>query len=215
MMNPLNRQRWRVSAWGILLLTVALAGCTGRGEVILLDLQAAPGAVHATASEAAPLKIAVVPFEAERTIRLWSRTHLWGGKTYYSMTGGRPITVMGRMVADYFNQRGWQAWVAAPGKDGTMPGADVTITGTVQEFSAYAISHFGRTWLNAEIKVAIQATNAKDGSTVRMTLSHDISRRDFWFEPEDVQAIVREALTETLSKFVLSTRVDERSLRMR
>lgn len=197
------------------LLILATSGCAGRGEVVVLDLHSTPGAVHTSISQTAPLKIAVVPLQEEYPVHLWSRTHLWGGNTYYTVPGGRPVRVLGRVLAEYFNQRGWHAWDTASEKDTSAAGADVTITGTVQDFSVSASSYFGRTWLQTNIKMAIVATNAKDGSTVRMALEHDASKRVFWFEPEDVQAIVRDGLTWTLTKFVLSTRVDGRSLRER
>lgn len=198
-----------------LLLVLAVSGCVGQGEVILLDLQATPGEVHSSVSQPAPLKIAVAQFEEQHRVRLWNRTHIMGGETYYSVPGGRPARVLGRVLAEYFNQRGWQAWDTASEKDASPAGADVTITGTIQEFSVSATSYFGRTWLKANIKMTVVANNAKDGSKVRMALEHDTKRRIFWFEPEDIQAIVLESISGTLTKFVLSTRVDERSIRMR
>lgn len=198
-----------------ILLVLAASGCVGQGEVILLDLQSTPGAVHSSVSQTAPLKIAVAQFEDVNRIHLWNRTHLMGGETYYTVPGGRPIGVLGRILAEYFNQRGWQAWDTASETHTRQAGADVTITGAVQEFSVTATSYFGRTWLKANIKMTIVATNAKDGSTVRMALEHDTKHRLFWFEPEDIRAIVLEGINGTLTKFVLNTRVDERSIRMR
>lgn len=197
------------------LLVLTASGCAGRGEVVVLDLHSTPGAVHTSLPQATPLKIAVSPLEEQYPVHLWSRTHLWGGTTYYTVPGGRPVRVLGRVLAEYFNQRGWQAWDAASEKDTTLAGADVTITGTVQVFSVSASSYFGRTWLQTNIKMAIVATNAKDGSTIRMALEHNASKRVLWFEPEDVQAIVRDGLTWALTKFVLSTRVDGQTLRER
>ncbi len=197
------------------LLVLATAGCVGQGEVILLDLRSTPGAVHSSLSQSAPLKIAVAQFEEVNRVRLWNRTHMYGGETYFTVAGGRPIRVLGRLLAEYFNQRGWQAWDTASEKHASAAGADVTITGAVQEFSVTATSYFGRTWIKANIKMTIVATNAKDGSTVRMALEHDTKHRLFWFEPEDIRAIVLEGINGTLTKFVLNTRVEERSIRMR
>lgn len=198
-----------------ILLVLVSSGCVGQGEVILLDLRSTPNAVHSSVSPTAPLKIAVAQFEEVNRVRLWNRSHMMGGETYFTVPGGRPIRVLGRLLAEYFNQRGWQAWDTASETHASPAGADVTITGAVQEFSVTATSYFGRTWLKANIKMTIVATNAKDGSTVRMTLEHDTKHRLFWFEPEDIRAIVLESINGTLTKFVLNTRVDERSIRIR
>lgn len=197
-----------------ILLVLTTFGCAGRGDVVILDLRSTPETVRPSSSQTAPIKIAVLPSEEEYPVHLWNRTHLWGGKTYYAVPGGWPVRVVSRMLVEHFNQRGWQAWAAATEKDSTVAGADVTIAGTVQDFSVNATSYFGRTWLEANVKMTIVVTNAKDGSTARMSLEHYATHRLFWFEPEDIQAIMQEVLTGALTTFVRKTRAEERSIRM-
>ncbi|MGH2360583.1 MAG: hypothetical protein ACRDGM_08590 [bacterium] len=192
---------------------VTALGCTGRGDVVMLDVRSTPPTLAALPATPKDLRIAVLPLEESRTSHLWNRTHLWGGKTYFRARSGFQATLVAKRMMDFLRKRGWQAWVAKAASDGQQSDADVTLTGHLQEFSVYANSHLGFTHLNARLSFEIRARNVRDGSTAHMVLSEEAFRRVFWFGPEDVQEIASEMLDETLRKFVRNAKVENRALR--
>ncbi|MGH7254873.1 MAG: hypothetical protein ACREI3_03760 [Nitrospirales bacterium] len=195
-------------------LLFATLGCTGYGDVVLLNLQAN---THEAAAQAParPLKVEVRPFQSPRSIHLFSRTHLWGGKTYYAVPGGDPPALMAKIGADFFDQQGWAAWVGGAEDNGGATDPDVVVSGTVQSFVAQSISHYGFTRISARLTVDLQAVNREDSSTVRMSYSDEIVRRVFWYGPEDLERVINELITNTFSKFAKGTRMEGRSLRIK
>lgn len=196
-------------AFGVGLM--ALAGCAGKGEVVTLDIRVGQSGPEAMAKEADGVSVAVTAFEDARpeTKRLGTRTHLWGGETYFNVRGGKPGDVVPAVVADYLKQKGWRAEVAKTG------GADVTLTGKVLDLSVDAKSKFFSTEITVKTKMAIQAQNAADGSVIHMTLNGDGSQSVFWFEPEDAQSLVNDMLTDSLEELVANTKVENKLLRLK
>lgn len=201
---------------GTLMGLMALAGCAGKGKVVYLDIQAEPLVAQAT-QDVHELNVAVVPLEDLRPqkSRLGSRTHLGGGVTHFDVPGGNPGEVIARVIADYLKQKGWRVWVKSPG--GPMPqgGADVTMRGQVQQFSANAKSRFFSTEITVKTKLTIQVLNVADNSHTSMTLDGARTASVFWFEPEDVQKLLNETLKESLAKLTADAKDENRSLRLK
>lgn len=201
---------------GMRLLAVGMAalwlvGCGGKGESVLMDLRSA--ALTATpAKSASDLTVAVTGFDDSglQKGRLGSRSHLWGGTSYFDLTGGKPGEVVAQLIADNLKKRGWH--VEKAGADGK---AQVTLSGKVLELSVNAKSSFGSTDITSATKIALEAVNAADGSKVRMTLSGAGSQGVFWFEEEDAQALLSETIAESLEKLIATTKVENNLLRLK
>ncbi|MGH7253492.1 MAG: hypothetical protein ACREIE_06790 [Nitrospiraceae bacterium] len=202
-------------AFGVGLM--ALAGCAGKGEVMTLEIQMTPPATEATAKKPDGLRIAVAAFEDARpeTKRLGTRTHLWGGETYFDVPGGKPAEVVPPVIADYLKQEGWRAEVAKAGGASGAGSPDVMLTGKLLDMSVNAKSRVFSTKITATTKMAIQAKNTADGSIVRLTLSGEGSQSVFWFDPEDAQRLINDILTDSLEKLLTNTKVENNLLRLK
>lgn len=190
---------------------VTMVGCAGTGEVIPLQLHPVPAGIEKPAAQAAPLRVAIRSFDDGRSYHtgLGVRTHLWGGVSYFDVPGGKPSDAVAQALSDYLSAKGWQ--VLKPGSRDT---ADVVLAGKIQHFFVHAKSRVGFTELTTRTRLAIQATNAADGSIVRMTLNGSGSEDVFWFDPEDMQALVNDVLTDSFAKLAQDTTVENRILRL-
>lgn len=191
---------------------VATIGCAGTGEVIPLQLHAVPAADVNAKKQTDALRVAMGAFEDGRTYQtgLGVRTHLWGGVSYFDVPGSKPADAAAQALADYLATKGWQVLKAGSGDT-----PDVTIAGRLQEMFVHAKSRVGFTEITTKTKLAIQATNSADGSVVRMTLNGAGSEDVFWFDPEDVQAVLNEVLADSFGKLVQDTTVVDRTLRLK
>ena len=113
------------------------------------------------------------------------RTHLWGGVSYFDVPGGKPSDVIAQALTDYLTAQGWQVTKRGAGDKK----ADVVLTGKMLDFSVHAKSRVGFTEITAKTKLALQAQNVADGSTIRMTLNGNGADDVFWFDPEDAQTL--------------------------
>jgi hypothetical protein len=90
------------------------------------------------------VKIVIEPFEDRRfeKSRVGMRSHLWGGVTYFNITGERPGDVSTKALADRLKAHGWlkQAWNVCVSPAGSQTDADIVISGQVQDFSTNAKS---------------------------------------------------------------------------
>lgn len=218
MFPSLNRQQQqepqtaglRLAAMAVVALT--LVGCGGNGESVLMDLRsAAPTA--APAKPATELTVAVTAFDDSALTdqkRLGSRSHLWGGTSYFDLAEGKPGEAVSKLVADGLRQRGWR--VEPAGADGK---AQATISGKIMELSVNAKSSFGSTDITSTTKIVVEAVNAADGSKVRMTLGGAGAQTVVWFEPEDAQALLAETVSESLEKLIANTKVENNALRLK
>jgi len=212
-----DRRKWK-ALWnhGVRLAAASftvvwLAGCAGKGESVAVDLRAAMPASPA-ARPAGDLTVAVAAFDdaALPKGRLGSRTHLWGGTSYFDLAGGKPGEVVGRVVADALQKQGWRV------ERGTADGkAQVTISGKILELSVNAKSSVGSTDIHAVSKLAVEAVNVADGSKIRMTLTGEGSQSVFWFEPEDAQSLLGETIAGSLGKLIANTTVEGALLRLK
>lgn len=91
----------------------------------------------------------------------------------------------------------------------------MVLAGKIQEFFVHAKSRIGFTEMTTTTKLTIQATNTADGSVVRMTLTGAGSEDVFWFDPEDMQDVVNEVLTDSFGKLTQDTTVENRMFRLK
>lgn len=193
---------------------VALVGCAGKGERI--DIHIPTGASTGTLSSvAAPgPRIAVLPFEDQRTnaAHLGTRSHLWGGVSYFNLPSGTVAKAVAQSFVDYLNRQGWKASLArTAGSDG----ADITIAGTLKRLSVDAQSGVMHTDLTATNALSFQITNHTDESIVRESVSGDGSDRVFWFDPEDAQHLLADLHESNFKKFLTDLKVEGRAIRLK
>lgn len=192
-------------ALAVCMLAFLLGGCVGHGDVVKLDLEPTPKA--ATTQAGQPITAVVMPFEDQRSDKTWlgRRQHLFGGETYFTLSGGKPGEVVAQAFADHLRQRGWRASViksgeaVAPKAEG---GPDVLVTGQIQELSADAVSKFGRTEITVKEKMAVQMKNAQDGSTARLNVDGMRESTVFWFNPEKVEEPFNDLMRENLDRIL-------------
>lgn len=191
---------------------VALAGCAGTGEVIPLQIHPLVTGSEGVAKQKPAVRIAVGPVEDGRSHKtvLGVRTHLWGGVSYFDVPGGNPADVITQALADYLTAKGWQVTKEGVGDKG----ADVVLTGKILDLGVHAKSRVGFTEVTTKMKLALQAQNASDGSTIHMTLNGSGADDVFWFDPEDVQALLNDVLTDSFGKLVHDTKIRNNALRL-
>jgi len=192
--------RWKQGL--VLGVGLLMAGCAANGSVVNLDLQAVK-----VEKAGEGLSVAVAAFEDARGEkgRLGVRRHLWDGETTFNVPGGKAGDMVAKVAADYLKRKGWR----------TEGAPDVMLSGKVLDFSVNAQSKFGSTEITVKTKVAVEAVNKADGSVVRMTLNGGGSQKVFWFEPEDVQELASEVLSESFDKLVMNTKVENKLLRLK
>ena len=94
-------------------------------------------------------------------------------------------------------------------------GADVVLTGNILDLSVHAKSRVGFTEISTKTRLAVQALNVADGSTIRMTLNGSGSDDEFWFDTEDVEALMNEVLADSFGKLIQDTTVENKLLRLK
>lgn len=206
----MKRSRTLLMCW---LSLIAMAGCAGTGEVIPLQIHPIVTGSEGVAKQRAAVRVAVGPVEDGRSHKtgLGVRTHLWGGVSYFDVPGGNPADVVAQVMTDYLTAKGWLVTKRGAGD----AGADVVLTGNILDFSVHAKSRVGFTEVTTKTKLALQAQNVADGSTVRMTLNGSGGDDVFWFDPEDAQALVNDVLTDSFGKLVQDTTVENKQLRLK
>jgi hypothetical protein len=192
---------------------IALVGCAGRGEVIPLQIHPIETGSEGGTTQKTSARVAIGSFEDDRSHKtgLGSRTHLWGGVTYFDVPGGRPAEVAAQALTDYLTAKGWQVTKRGAGDNE----ADVVLTGKILDFSVHARSRVGFTEVMTKTKLALQAHNVADGSTVRMTLNGSGDDEIIWFDPEDAQALASEVLTDSFGRLVQDTTIENKQLRLK
>lgn len=191
---------------------VAIIGCAGTGTVIPLQIHPLGNGFGPVSKPGAALRVAVGPIDDDRNHKsgLGVRTHLWGGVSYFDVPGGNPGEVVGTALANYLTAKGWQVI-----KGGSSEAADIVLTGTILDLSVHAKSRVGFTEITAHTKLAVQAKNAADGSMIRMTLNGSGSDDEFWFDTEDVEALLNDILTDSFGKLIQDTMVERNMLRLK
>ena len=205
---------------GIVLTTSLLmgAGCGGTGSTHYLNLQQQQPAAQFTEPE--QVRIVIEPFEDRRLERnrVGLRTHLWGGVTYFNVTGERTGDVIAQVLADRLKTRGWKdrpwtARVASGGAVKNLNDADIIISGQVIDFSANAKSRPFSTVVTTSSKLVFVAKNIGDQSST--TRSVEGAQRDtvVWFNNDDVQQLLAETLKDDIDRYLAETMIEHKALR--
>jgi len=158
-------------------------------------------------------RIAVLPFEDQRPNQphLGTRSHLWGGISYFDLPSGTLANATAQALVDYLSRRGWKVSLAhRPGSDG----ADITIAGTIQSLSVEAKSGFMHTDLTATNALAFQIMNHTDESIVRERVSGTGSDRVFWFDEEDAQALITDLFAKNFGKLLTDIKMEGQVIRL-
>lgn len=198
-----------------------LGGCAGRGDTIPVNLVAKPkdGASNnaAVKSMAGP-RVSVVPFEDGRTdpTKMGSRSSLWGGESYFTAPSGSAGEETAQALADYLKRKGWQVQYSKTAPSSNGDGPDIVLSGKILDLNVDAKGGFGFTDVNARSKLAIQAKNRADESSITDTVAHSGEHKNiFWFQPQDGAEILSEVLEKNFERFVLNTKFEDRALRFR
>lgn len=205
----------QVLGLGLIGAMLAGAGCAGKGDTRLLDVRTpVPAASYAPGE---PVTIVVEPFEDLRPekSRVGVRTHLWGGVTYFNVTGERSGDAIAQALADRLKNRGWQdrAWNVRVAPAGSVTDADIIISGQVNSFSVHAKSRVFSTVLTTTSKVTVQARNLGDQSSTTRIVEGAQSRTVFWFHEDDVQELLAATLQDGINRYISDTMIEQRALR--
>ncbi len=199
-----------------------LLGCSGKGDVIPMNLNPKPLAESNTASQAVKLmpgpRVAVTPFDDQRADRssVGGRSSMWGGESHFSISNGTAGEATAHAFTDYLNSKGWQAQYARSEPAESENGPDIVLTGKILDLVVHAKKGFFLTDIEAKSKLVIQATNRQDGSSLTRTDAHSGSHDNvLWFDPEDGEQILAEVLEKNFERFVSNTKVDGRAIRFR
>ncbi|HSN04974.1 MAG TPA: hypothetical protein VLS44_08315 [Nitrospira sp.] len=205
----------QVLGLGLIGAMLAGAGCVGKGDTRLLDVRTSVSAAPFAPGE--PVTIVVEPFEDLRPdkSRVGVRTHLWGGVTNFNVTGMRSGDAIAQALADRLKNRGWQdrAWNVRMAPAGSVPDADIIISGQVNSLSVNAKSRVFSTVITTASKVTVQARNLGDRSSTTRNIEGAQSRTVFWFNEDDVQELLAATLQDGINRYISDTRIEQRALR--
>ncbi|MCP9439997.1 MAG: YajG family lipoprotein [Nitrospira sp.] len=197
---------------------VTMIGCAGTGAVIPIHLHGVAPSTEKVAVQPQPVRVAIGPFEDGRRHQtgLGVRTHLWGGVSYFDVPGSKLTEAITQALREHLVAKGWQVVSTEGGdqRDGKVD-VDVILTGRVEDCAVHAKSGFGFTEITARARMVIQAANTADGSAVRMVLNGTGTENVFWFEAEDVEAVINGVLADSFSRLMQDTTVDQRRLRLK
>ena len=201
----------------ILLLVgfMASAGCGGSGQTLHFDVL--PSQQPVQQAEPEGLKIVIEPFEDRRADkqRIGMRTHLWGGVTYFNVAGGKPGELYANALADRLRAAGWlgRSWDVRVAPVGSMPTADIVISGQIFEFVANAKSRMFSTHLTTSNKLTITARNNADRSSTSRSLEGAQSDTVVWFSDDDLTRLMTATIQDTLDRYLADTTVSQRAVR--
>ena len=202
---------------GLMLLIGMLitSGCGGTGQTVHLDV--IPKQTPAQMAEPEAVKVVIEPFEDRRVEknRVGMRTHLWGGVTYFNVAGEKPGEVYAQALADRLRARGWhdRSWDVRVVQPGTMADADIVITGQILDLTANAKGRLFSTALTTSNKLTISARNNADRSTTNRSIEGARNDTVFWFSEEDIQALLKETIKDTIDRYLEDTTISQRALR--
>ncbi len=206
--------------WFIMVFIVSLgvAGCQGTGQTVDFNPHAFPSTMKGTINHNEDLTILVEPFQDKRSqkTRLGSRTHFWGGATHFNVWNGNVGEGMADLAVEYLQQEKWQASRATTSElpEGSAP-ADVTLTGDILVMESNAKSGFGFTDIEVKIRVAFEAKNAVDGSTVRMVLGANGTDSVMMFDPKDVEELTNHVAKDLFTQLFQDLTVKDRAFQLK
>jgi hypothetical protein len=191
------------------------AGCGGSGHTVHFDVL--PPQQPVQQAEPEGLKIVIEPFEDRRADkqRIGMRTHLWGGVTNFNVTDEKPGGVYAQALADRLRGSGWldRSWDVRVAPAGSMPNADIVISGQLFEFVANAKSRMFSTYITTSNKLTITARNNADRSITSRSLESAQSDTVVWFSEDDVQRLMTATIKDTIDRYLADTTISQRSVR--
>ena len=194
---------------------MASTGCGGSGQTVHFDVL--PQQQPVQQAEPEGLKIVIEPFEDRRADkqRIGMRTHLWGGVTYFNVVGEKPGELYANALADRLRAAGWlnRSWDVRVAPAGSMPNADIVISGQIFEFAANAKSRMFSTYLTTSNKLTITARNNGDRSSTSRSLEGAQSDTVVWFSEDDVKRLMTATITDTIDRYLADTTVSQRAVR--
>jgi uncharacterized lipoprotein YajG len=192
---------------------LAVAGCAAKGEVVPINLIP----VVQSSSQKPDAVVVVLPFEDGRAEpnTLGSRKHFWGGQSYFEIPGGQSGDAVAKAVSDYLKAKGWNVTMAKSADSMAPESPDVILTGKILALAVDAESKLMRTEMATKTKIAVQAKNVVDDSTVRMMLNGSGSQTVVWFDAEDAEKLLNDAMTESMEKLTTDTKFDNKMLRLK
>ena len=192
---------------------LAVAGCAAKGEVVPINLIP----VVQSSSQKPDAVVVVLPFEDGRAEpnTLGSRKHFWGGQSYFEIPGGQSGDAVAKAVSDYLKAKGWNVTMAKSADSMAQDRPDVILTGKILALAVDAESKFMKTEMVTKTKIAVQAKNAADDSTVRMTLNGAGSQSVVWFDAQDAEKLLNDVLGECMEKLTTDTKFDNKLLRLK
>ena len=206
--------------WFIMVFIVSLGvvGCQGAGQTVNFNPHAFSSTMKTTTNQHEDLTIVVEPFQDKRgqKTRLGSRTHFWGGATHFNAWNGNLGEGMADLALEYLQQEKWQASRATGAEPpaGSAP-ADVILTGDILVMEANAKTGFGFTDIEVKIRVAFEAKNAVDGSTVRMVLGANGTDSVVTFDPKDVEVLTNHVAKDLFNQLFLDLTVKDRAFQLK
>jgi hypothetical protein len=194
---------------------LASSGCGGSGQTYYFDVL--PKQQAAQMADPETVKIVIEPFEDRRAekSRIGMRTHLWGGATYFNVAGEKPGQVYAQALADRLQAKGWldRAWNVRVAPAGSVPDADIVISGQIFEFAANAKSRLFSTYVTASNKLTITARNNTDRSATSRSIEGSQSDTIIWFAEDDVKQLMAATVKDALDRYLSDTTISQRAVR--
>src|SRR5690349_23183337 len=190
-------------------------GCGGSGQTVHVDVL--PPQQPVQQAEPEGVKIVIEPFDDRRADkqRIGMRTHLWGGVTNFNVSGEKPGEVYAQALADRLRGSGWldRSWDVRVAPAGSMPNADIVISGQLFEFAANAKSRMFSTYITTSNKLTITARNNADHSITSRSLESAQSDTVVWFSEDDVQRLMMATIKDTIDRYLADTTISQRAVR--
>jgi uncharacterized lipoprotein YajG len=190
-------------------------GCGGSGQTVHVDVL--PPQQPVQQAEPEGVKIVIEPFDDRRSDkhRIGMRTHLWGGVTNFNVSGEKPGEVYAQALADRLRGSGWldRSWDVRVAPAGSMPNADIVISGQLFEFAANAKSRMFSTYITTSNKLTITARSNADHSITSRSLESAQSDTVVWFSEDDVQRLMMATIKDTIDRYLADTTISQRAVR--
>ncbi|GJL67518.1 MAG: hypothetical protein NPIRA06_01530 [Nitrospirales bacterium] len=202
----------------VFIASLGVVGCQGSGQTVNFDPHALPSTTKVNTTPHEDLTILVEPFQDKRPqkTRLGSRTHFWGGATHFNAWNGNLGEGMADLALEYLQQEKWQASRATTSEtEPESAPADVTLTGDILVLETNAKSGFGFTDIEVKIRVAFEAKNSADGSTVRMVLGANGTDSVVTFNPKDVEELTNHVAKDLFNQLFQDLTVKDRVLHLK
>jgi hypothetical protein len=133
------------------------------------------------------------------------------------VAGEKPGAVYAQALADRLRAAGWldRSWDVRVAPAGSLPNADIVISGQIFEFAANAKSRLFSTYITTSHKLTITARNTVDQSSTSRSLESAHSDTVVWFSEDDVKRLITANVKETVDRYLADTTISQRAVRPR